>query len=109
MSIRESIKSILRVVLPAYRIGLRLEQSGAHSWKSVPKPMLTPEVQLAEHCNLNCAYCDHFSPIVQPEFLDTESFSRDGFARAISVRETGHEDFSLEYKIFEGLILMTRT
>jgi len=37
-------------------------------------------VALAEHCNLRCAGCDHFSPIAEPEFADIEEFKRD-FAR----------------------------
>lgn len=39
--------------------------------------MLNAEVQLAEHCNLNCAYCTHFSPLAEPELLDLASFTRD--------------------------------
>lgn len=38
------------------------------------------EVCLVEHCNLNCAGCDHFSPLAEPEFADYESTERD-FAR----------------------------
>ncbi|MBQ3653277.1 MAG: radical SAM protein [Synergistaceae bacterium] len=32
---------------------------------------------VAEHCNLNCAYCDNFSPLAEPEFIDVEEFRRD--------------------------------
>ena len=35
------------------------------------------EVQLVEHCNLNCAGCSHFSPVAKPEFVDVEEFRRD--------------------------------
>ena len=28
------------------------------------------EVQVAEHCNLNCAGCTHFSSIAKPGYLD---------------------------------------
>jgi sulfatase maturation enzyme AslB (radical SAM superfamily) len=34
-------------------------------------------VHLAEHCNLNCAYCDHFSPLAEKEFLDIKLFEND--------------------------------
>ena len=34
-------------------------------------------VHLAEHCNLNCCSCSHFSPLAEPEFLDPEEFRRD--------------------------------
>ena len=32
---------------------------------------------LTEHCNLNCASCDNFSPLAEPEFIDVEEFTRD--------------------------------
>jgi uncharacterized radical SAM superfamily Fe-S cluster-containing enzyme len=35
------------------------------------------EVNLADHCNLNCQMCDHFSPLAKPTFLDLETFRRD--------------------------------
>jgi len=35
------------------------------------------EVNLVEHCNLNCKYCTHFSPLAKPEFLDIEVFRKD--------------------------------
>ncbi|MBQ7155761.1 MAG: 4Fe-4S cluster-binding domain-containing protein [Synergistaceae bacterium] len=35
------------------------------------------ETHVAEHCNLNCCGCDHFSPLADPEFVDIEEFRRD--------------------------------
>ena len=35
------------------------------------------EVNLADHCNLNCQCCDHFSPIATPTFLDYEQYVKD--------------------------------
>jgi hypothetical protein len=35
------------------------------------------QIHLVEHCNLNCANCDHFSSLAQPEFLDLETFTKD--------------------------------
>jgi len=35
------------------------------------------EVNLADHCNLNCQCCDHFAPLAPPFFLDLEEFTRD--------------------------------
>lgn len=43
----------------------------------VPRNFLYFEVHLAEHCNLNCAYCGHFSPLADEEFLDIEEYTRD--------------------------------
>lgn len=35
------------------------------------------EVNLADHCNLNCQCCDHFSPIATKTFLDFDQYVRD--------------------------------
>lgn len=35
------------------------------------------EIHLAEHCNLNCKYCCHFSSIAKPEFYDVKKFEKD--------------------------------
>jgi organic radical activating enzyme len=35
------------------------------------------EVSLAEHCNLSCQMCDHWSQLAKPKFLDTDTFERD--------------------------------
>lgn len=34
------------------------------------------EISIAEHCNLNCKYCSHFSPIAEPIFADIEETSQ---------------------------------
>ena len=33
------------------------------------------EIQIAEHCNLNCASCTHFSPLAEQSYIDADSFS----------------------------------
>lgn len=35
------------------------------------------EVNLADHCNLNCQCCDHFSPIATKTFLDYDQYVKD--------------------------------
>jgi MoaA/NifB/PqqE/SkfB family radical SAM enzyme len=35
------------------------------------------EVNLVDHCNLNCRSCDHFSPIAEPHFPSLREFERD--------------------------------
>ncbi len=35
------------------------------------------EIHIAEHCNLNCQSCTHFSPIAEPEFLPVDEFEKD--------------------------------
>lgn len=45
--------------------------------KLSPQNYLRFEVSLAEHCNLNCKYCSHFSPIAEPEFLNLSQHEKD--------------------------------
>lgn len=35
------------------------------------------EIQIVEHCNLNCKSCSNFSPLAEPEFVSIEEFTRD--------------------------------
>lgn len=35
------------------------------------------EISLADHCNLSCQMCDHFSQLSDPWFVDLEQFDRD--------------------------------
>ena len=35
------------------------------------------EISLAEHCNLNCKGCSHFSPIAEEEYIDADTFEKD--------------------------------
>ena len=35
------------------------------------------EVNLADHCNLNCQCCDHFSPIAEETYLDYDQYVKD--------------------------------
>lgn len=35
------------------------------------------EVNLADHCNLNCQCCNHFSPVAEEKYLDIETFTKD--------------------------------
>jgi len=45
--------------------------------KRVPRQALRFVMDLAEHCNLNCQSCDHFSPLAKEKFTDIEEFERD--------------------------------
>lgn len=56
------------------RRGDRLEKCMIHC---MPRAELSFEVALAEHCDLNCVGCDHFSPLAEPEFADYEELKRD--------------------------------
>jgi MoaA/NifB/PqqE/SkfB family radical SAM enzyme len=59
--------NIRKSILADYRL---------HNWRH-RKTLHNIEFHLAEHCNLNCAGCDHFSPLAEPEFADFDSVSKD--------------------------------
>jgi organic radical activating enzyme len=43
----------------------------------IPLKKLQFEVQVTEHCNLNCKYCNHMSPLADKDFLDINEFEKD--------------------------------
>lgn len=42
-----------------------------------PRKRLQFEVNIAEHCDLNCKCCDHFSPLANERYADFQSFEKD--------------------------------
>lgn len=82
---KEFLRTILPVSLWAYlsraKRQLELLKTSIRLKLSLPpKKKLRKiqfEIHLAEHCNLNCAGCNHFSPIADPELADPEEFTRD--------------------------------
>lgn len=42
-----------------------------------PKDRFWLEVNLADHCNLNCQMCDHFAPIADKAYYDLKEFEKD--------------------------------
>lgn len=53
--------------------------SESRAWKrrTMKLPILSFEVHLVEHCNLNCKGCDHFCSLAEPAYTDIEIFQRD--------------------------------
>ena len=45
--------------------------------KRTPKKTINFVVDLAEHCNLNCQNCDHFSPLAKEKYQDYDTFRKD--------------------------------
>jgi uncharacterized Fe-S cluster-containing radical SAM superfamily protein len=41
------------------------------------RDLLQFEVHLADHCNLNCKSCSHFSPLVEENFMEIDNFKHD--------------------------------
>lgn len=47
------------------------------SFQYMPRTLLRFEVQVVEHCNLNCRNCMHYAPLAKQEFLDIGEYERD--------------------------------
>ena len=45
--------------------------------KEKTERMMTFEVCITEHCNLNCVGCSHFAPLADPYFMDVKVFRKD--------------------------------
>ncbi len=45
--------------------------------KQLKSRVLDFEVNLADHCNLNCKCCNHFSPLAEKHFLDIVQYEKD--------------------------------
>lgn len=48
-----------------------------HKMRPRSRELFLLEVNLADHCNLNCQCCDHFSPLAEPTFMDFNQYVRD--------------------------------
>ena len=47
-------------------------------WRITPHPILEYLViNIVDHCNLNCAGCDHFSPIAEKRYVSVERVKKD--------------------------------
>ncbi|MDR0858670.1 MAG: hypothetical protein LBN97_06550, partial [Oscillospiraceae bacterium] len=49
----------------------------AHKLRPRPRENMWIEINLVDHCNLNCQMCDHFSQLAPPFFLSADEFRRD--------------------------------
>lgn len=45
--------------------------------KIVPRPALFFDVNLCDHCNLNCKGCGSFAPLAKESFLKLEDYTKD--------------------------------
>ena len=78
----QSFKQLLKGIVPDHLLYNYYKRRRQHHL--VPYGELFFEVHLAEHCNLNCAGCNHFSPLAEPEFTDPATLDKD-FARLASL------------------------
>lgn len=56
---------------------IRREKNLEKSRELEPWRKLRFEVHITEHCNLNCKYCFHFSPLAKEEYLSLEEYESD--------------------------------
>ena len=66
-----------QIIIPDQVLKYRIEQYKQIIKKRMPREDFQFIVCITEHCNLNCASCDHFSPLSKPWFMDLEVFKRD--------------------------------
>lgn len=53
------------------------KRSVAYQMKPRDKSLMTFEISLADHCNLSCQMCDHYSQVSDKWFVDMEQFEND--------------------------------
>ena len=68
---------------------------------SLKKEPLVIEPAVVDHCNLNCAYCDHLTPLADKGFYDVKQFEKDfkALGKVLSSREILDK-----YDIYLGLV-----
>ncbi|EHL04234.1 radical SAM domain protein [Desulfitobacterium hafniense DP7] len=49
----------------------------ANKMRPRPRERMWIEINLADHCNLNCQFCDHYSQLSKPYCLDISTYERD--------------------------------
>ncbi|MDR3347350.1 MAG: hypothetical protein LBN32_01915 [Helicobacteraceae bacterium] len=78
-----------------------LHASGIFKCRKLFAPTaLRLEAHLTEHCNLNCASCNHFSPLAEKEFLSADGFERD--IKQLSFLAGGRQTFLREIILLGG-------
>lgn len=80
MYLNDIVEQISSSGLPFEQVYILSEYNKrAIAYKMTPRPVerMWIEVNLADHCNLNCQMCDHFSPVAKPNFLDLDEYTRD--------------------------------
>lgn len=90
MNVKETVKAQKWAVMedflmmclpnPVRRLGRPLWSKLTEGASLKKKTHLNFELHLCDHCNLDCAYCTHYSPVAGESFVDTEKLEKD-FAR----------------------------
>lgn len=79
MKIKNKLKKVLPTTMAKSNLMYQnlLNEIAVMESKTIPRVMLDYEVQLVEHCNLNCKGCSHFSPLCSEELLDINEYKKD--------------------------------
>jgi MoaA/NifB/PqqE/SkfB family radical SAM enzyme len=79
--IKSYVKRIIKAVVPSgirqlYR-KLKLKLLMNYFNFKETRELLRFDIHVTDHCNLNCAGCEHFSPLAEEKYLDAGIFERD--------------------------------
>jgi len=66
-----------RIIIPIEVLDAELKELQRVVRKRFPKKRMHFAIDITEHCNLNCKYCDHFSPIAEKKYVDIQKFEKD--------------------------------
>ena len=76
---RQYTKEIIKKFIPEWILQFRRTYKAKKKETEGTKRrnLLKFELHIADHCNLNCKSCSHFSPLVKENFLDADAFRLD--------------------------------
>jgi len=76
--IKQKIKQKIKNTVPQFIINYirKLQDNIRNDAKPVRK-LLRFEINLTDHCNLNCKCCSHYSPLAKENFYNIDSLERD--------------------------------
>jgi MoaA/NifB/PqqE/SkfB family radical SAM enzyme len=77
IKIKDFIEKLIPVNTFLYRYWHFLKMKIKSHKRLKPRKLLRFDVHLADHCNLNCKGCEHFSVIAKDKFLDVDIFKKD--------------------------------
>lgn len=60
-----------------FEVDLSDEEFVTFCIRQIRRTQLDFEINIVDHCNLNCQCCNHFSPIAQKNYLDICTFEKD--------------------------------
>ena len=72
----ENCRDITEYLSKTYSVDIK-RKTAELSFSRWVRKKLRFEVNLAEHCNLNCKGCNLFSPVAKPKFLDIAQYEKD--------------------------------